>query len=230
VLLLFRRAAAAGNDQSNGGSTMRALLNVQADHEIERSETAMTMTEDEVVIGKQPLKGSLSIDDEAVSLSGPAKTPGTALADVPADEDFGSYDFSAAGHLEALGAWLISTKATLAHLKGVDVQFHWKKKGGQSGGKPQVGKATKVSGYERFLTGSDWRIWLAADHCRGMSKHELEAWLFETLCYCGRDDEGNRVLNPPDLVVHVEVIRQYGLVTPELRTAGKAMKQLGMDL
>jgi len=190
----------------------------------------MTMTEDEVVIGKQPLKGTLAIDDEAVSLSGPAKTPGTALADVPADEDFGTGDYCDSDDLTKLGMHLISTKGTLAHLKGQDVRFYWKKKGGQSGGKPQVCKVAKVSGFERFLTDVDWRIWFAADHCRGMSKYELEAWLFEALCSCGRDDEGNRVLNPPDLVCHIEVIRQYGLVTPELRTAGKAMKQLGLNL
>jgi Putative phage metallopeptidase len=191
----------------------------------------MTMTtEDEVVIGKPPLKGTLTLEEDSVSLSGPAKTPQTALAYVPDDEDFGTGDYCENNDLSARGFHLIATKNTLAHLKGQDVRFYWKKKGGQSSGKPNVAKAQKVSGFERFLTDVDWRIWLAADHCRGMSKHELEAWLFEALCHCGRDDDGNRVINPPDLVVHIEVIRQYGLVTPELRTAGKAMKQLGMDL
>lgn len=174
-------------------------------------------------IGKVPMK-SLDIDDDQLSFNGPVKTPATAQYAVPQDGDFGSGEFVAEAALTDMCADLIQHKNSLAHLKGMDVRVLWKRKGGV-----HAGKCSKATGLVRHLTDADFFIWLAADNCQGMSKHEIEALLFEQLCAAGRDENGNRVIKQPDVVTYVEVIRQYGLVTPALKVMGKAVRQLSLE-
>lgn len=178
-------------------------------------------------INKVPPK-KVAFDDEPLSLNGPVKTPAAGEYPVPQDSDFGSADFLFENDLAAMGGDLINGKASLAHLKGFEIHYRWKRKGGEASGRKTFGKLTKPSGMLRDYSGADFIVWLAADHCQGMSKHEVEAALFAQLCYAGKDDEGNRTITPPDLHTHIAVIREYGLVNSELRAAAKAMKQLSL--
>jgi hypothetical protein len=164
-----------------------------------------------------------------VNLNGPVRTPGTTLYPVPREAEFGSSEFMEDDALQMLADILINQKHNLVHLKGMSLRYYWKRKGGTSGGSATLGKCLKPSGLVRHLSDTDFIIWLAADNCAGLSKHEVEALLFHELCHAGRNEEGNRVLFPHDVQDFLAVIREYGTVTPELRAMRKAMKQLSLD-
>lgn len=193
-------------------------------------------TEDELKsVAKPKKRNTVVIDDEAISLNGPVKTPATSLYQVPQEIEFGSAEFleelgKTEGSLASLADHLIASKSHIGHLKFMDVRYYWKKKGGTSKGGKTLGKCIKPTGLLRQALDTDFVVWLAADNCQGMSKHEVEAVLFHELCHAGRDDEGNRVILGHDVEDFVAVIREYGLVSPELRAVGKAIKQLGFDL
>lgn len=173
---------------------------------------------------------ALEIDDELVSLAGPVKTPATGEYPVPADSDFGTQEFMYEKDLAELGDWLIKHKVALVHLNDVDVHYRWKRKGGESGDRENYFKTSKTSGLLRQYSQADFVIWLAADNCRGMTKHEVEATLFAALCYATVDQNGKPQIAPPDLHTHIAVIREYGAVTPAIRAAQYAFKQIAMNL
>lgn len=167
----------------------------------------------------------LEIEDETFDLNGPVKTPATSQYAVPQDSDFGSAEFMIDSGLSALGDHLIGTKANLAHLKGMAVHFRWKRKGGAF-----AGKCIKASGLVREYSEADFIVWLGADNCQGMTKHQVEALLFHELCHAGRDENGNRTILKHDMEEFVAVVREYGLVSPSIRAMNTAMKQMALDL
>lgn len=186
----------------------------------------MTVVDDIAVdLNKVPPK-KLELDDEAtISFNGPVKTPATGQYAVPQDSDFGSAEFMTDNELNSLGKMLIYSKPTLAHLKGLEIHFRWKRKGGQF-----AGKCVKTSGLVRDYSEADFVIWLGADNCQGMTKHQVEALLFHELCHAGRDENGNRTIIKHDMEEFVAVVREYGLVSPSIRAMNTAMKQMALDL
>lgn len=183
----------------------------------------------EVNFKKLPNK-PLDLDAEPVTLNGPIKTPATGLYPVPADTDFGSAEIMDDTDLTYLGYSLIQSKNSLGHLAGFDIHFRWTRKGGTKSGRPEYGKTSKPTGLIRYYSGgADFIVLLAADHCTGMTRYEVEATLFAQLCYAGKDDEGNRILTPPDLHLHSAVVSEYGLSNPAVRAARQALKQLSFS-
>lgn len=72
------------------------------------------------------------------------------------------------------------------------IDYLWREKGGTSAGNLVLGKCVKVSGLARYFSGgSDYVVWLAADHARALrlNKWQLEALLYHELSHIDLDDD-----------------------------------------
>lgn len=164
-------------------------------------------------------------------LSGPVKVPGNAMYVVPQQEEFGSYEFMEDPTLGTIGSELVGTVKSLLHLQGRSILYFWKKKGGAVGGRPQRGKCLKPSGLFWQMTNEpDFIVWLASDHCAGMSKHEIEGTLFRQLCSAGIDQDGNRVILTPDVHEFRQVLERYGPLESTTKEFVKTARQLKLQL
>lgn len=208
------------------------LTDEQMDEAVDEVLTEEEVLADEIEVNKKPRK-KVDIDDdgpEPVKLHGPVKAPAVALYWVPEDASFGAQDYREAEDLRTLAVKIIADCSELSHLSDMPgFTFLWKRKGGQAKGAAVQGKTIKLSGLPGYLSQSPLVVWLAADECRGWTRREVEALLYHELRHIARDAEGKLSLVPHDVEAFASEIERYGLWQPNLRTFGKAVRQLALD-
>ena len=169
--------------------------------------------------------------DEADSIKGQVKLKGNDTFPVPGETSFGSWDYQQDPNLSLLRAQLVMRHEDLKHLENREVEIYWRKKATKSKGRVEIGGCILPNGlWRQVMDGVDFIVWLAADACKGMSKREVEAALYEQLLHAGVDKDGNRVYRGYDVSMFASVLKYYGAVTPEQRKVGHAFQQLPMIL
>jgi len=173
----------------------------------------------------------LDLDGSASSIKGTVKLNDHDSFPTPGETSFGSWDYQLDSLLGLVKSQLIMKHADLKHLEGRAVDVFWRKKASKSKGKIEIGGCMLPSGLLRqMMDGVDFVIWLAADACKGMTRREIEAALYEQLLHAGIDKDGNRVYRGYDVSMFASVLKHYGAVTPEQRKVGVAFQQLPMIL
>ncbi len=156
---------------------------------------------------------------------------------IPRPDDFGGEDFVRAENLALIAAELIERHERLGFLSAwlPAIDFAWKHKGGEKGGKATFGRLQQLSGYARYKSGCRWLLWAAADHCRRalFDDRQVEALVFHELCHLERDVDPltGLELGPPVLVGHDwegfdAELEAYGAWRPSLQAAQLAFGQL----
>lgn len=152
---------------------------------------------------------------------------------VPVESAFNDHDFMSAPGLHAIADAWISETEELAHLRGVNIRYFWKRRGGLKGGNERLGNLSKPSGITKYSLGHPtlW-MWLAADHCRDLKlDHEqIRAAVLHELCKAATDPDDHsafRVVGPDAEVFALE-IQLCGLWSLDLREMGANVKQLGL--
>lgn len=157
----------------------------------------------------------------------------------PPDGEFtGGDDFLAAPVLETIGGSLIATCEELSILQAANITFRWKRRGGKSGGRAVWGRCTKAAGLVKHFSGSEFVIWVAADHAREnrLTNRQLEALLFHELKHIelkvnedptsphyGEETLGMRA---EDAAVFYDELVRYGAWEPGLDRVFNAWRQL----
>jgi Putative phage metallopeptidase len=160
---------------------------------------------------------------EATEIGGPVKSLSSNFAEVPEESEFGSQDSFESSVLHAIGQGLITSKKDLGHLQGAHIGFCWKRRSKRAGG------CVLATGFLAQYSTADYIIWLAADQCRGLSKFEVEAALFEQLLQTGVD-KNDKFIKRSGVEITIALLREYGQINSELRALGKAFKQLAMPI
>lgn len=106
-----------------------------------------------------------------------------------------------------------------------DVRYLWKREGGKTGGKSTLGACQKPSGVLRYFAGCDFVIWVAADHTRGFTYHQMRALVFHELLHVGETDKGKATVYPHDFEGFEAEIRAYGFWKPDIEGFGRAVEQ-----
>lgn len=96
------------------------------------------------------------------------------------------------------------------------IAYAWKRTGGKC-----LGKCIKVNPAVSFLTGHDFFIWLAADHCRDRHypPQRIEALLFHELRHIDADKHGKPILVDHDFVGFRDELDLYGCWEDDLAAA-----------
>lgn len=149
-----------------------------------------------------------------VTADHPSESPSAAIPVWDADFDEGQ-DFLEAEDLTALGRHLIQKHRELNFIAEYRVRFLWKAEGGESRGRPTLGRCVLANAMVKHFADSDWVIWLAADHCENseMTDHQVEALLYHELLHCalkGRDGDLPGIRGH-DYEIFGAEIRRYGL-------------------
>lgn len=148
---------------------------------------------------------------------------------IPSDESFAGKAYLDAPQLQALGIELIETKARFSHLRGMRIEFLWKRKGTRKSGIVQRGFCRLASDLIGFYAEVDFVVGLCADVClaQGLDQVQIEAALHHELMHAGAHEETNvPMLWPHDFEGFGLEIEDYGLWTAELRTAGEMFRQM----
>ena len=153
---------------------------------------------------------------------------------IPSDEDFADQMWLPAPEIEKIADRLIEHKQELVHIfdHGFQIAYFWKREGGKQGGQAHIGQCRRLSGdLKAFAPGSDYMIWLAADHCRdmGMTMHQAEGFVFHELLHTGADDKGKAVIRPHDWQGFSAEVAHYGVYYDILQAAGAAFQQLRLE-
>lgn len=152
-------------------------------------------------------------------------------------------DFEPAPDLDALAVRLIAHHESLElRIRGAQIKYAWKQKGGESQGARTLGKCVKLSGVNKYLGhGYDYLIWLAADHCAGdedeglepFTYEQVEALLFHELNHIDRkyNSQGGFSwgLRTHDVEMFNDEVTEYGLWRPDLERTAQAFRQLELD-
>jgi hypothetical protein len=164
--------------------------------------------------------------------------PGLASADtddysVPFEAQFAGRNWMPATGLALVGAGLVSADEHLKHLRGVTIDYLWRRRGGTSRGAPKIGDCQGPGGLTEYYAGRSvgarvtYVVWLAADHVREFKGWQIEAALYRQLLktdYDPEDDDAYRVRGP-DFVGFIAEIERYGLWSKNLLDAGSVMRQ-----
>jgi hypothetical protein len=151
--------------------------------------------------------------------------------DVPFEAQFNGKDLMTAPGLKAIGNRLIDSEESFGHLRGIEIRYFWRRRGGTQGGNPRYGKIKRPSVYESHFTGGTvvYLAELAADHIREakFTPEQIEACLFSQLCKTDVDPEDHDAyrLIGPDFVGFVREIDRFGLWHPGHRELGAHIKQ-----
>lgn len=152
---------------------------------------------------------------------------------IPAATEFGQGKYIDAPELAEVGRPLRSNLSEFSHLLPLEIHMLWKLKGGQSAGKPTLGKCVKASDLVGHYSEAHWIIWVAADHCREMSitRLQMEALIYHELSHAGQDDE---TMEPKTVGHDVEMfgaeVRMYGLWKDDLKLVAPAFEQARLAL
>lgn len=179
---------------------------------------------------------------ERTLVSVPDEHPDTIYGRIPEPEVFedpGSSDgeFVKAKDLEAIAVRLIDHhEVRFEHLHKMRVAYLWKRAGGEQQGKARFGHTKKSAGLLRFFSGTDFVIWLAADHLRTLNPGDrpatfwqVEGMVYHELMHIGIDNKENPVLRGHDWQGFAEEIRRYGPWNEDAEMIRVAFKQLEME-
>lgn len=152
------------------------------------------------------------------------------LALAPAEGTFALKEFLSAPVLETMAQKLIEKHSLPADEFTID--FFWKRKSGNSGGRPVLGKVVKLSGLAKhYSDGSEFAVWIAANHVRDlrMTNYQLEAALFHQLLHIAHSEDGDGELIPivkaPEFTGYIREVEEYGDWRADLSTAKEAFTQ-----
>ena len=125
-------------------------------------------------------------------------------------------DFLPADDLEKVGRALIKAHEELRHLKGVEITYLWKEKGGNKGGKATLGKCVLASGLVAHFSKATFVVWLGAENVREakLSNWQVEALLHHELAHAvvdDGDDGPEYSVRSHDFEGFTSEVRRYGL-------------------
>jgi hypothetical protein len=144
---------------------------------------------------------------------------------VPSPAEFGGRDWLQDARLDALGARLIQEHISFDHLASLDIDYLWKRKGGNSQGKATLGQCAKPGSRERYYGAGHFVVWIAADYVRdlGMTERQVEALLYHELCHAGMDiEKGTLTIWPHDFEGFTDELKHYGTWQTDLKLAKRA--------
>ncbi|OGT54313.1 MAG: hypothetical protein A3E01_15220 [Gammaproteobacteria bacterium RIFCSPHIGHO2_12_FULL_63_22] len=138
-------------------------------------------------------------------------------------------DFAPAPDLEYIANYVIPAK--LPDFPECSVTYLWKKKGGAKSGKGVYGKLTKSSGLVGYFAGTEYVLWLAADHIKalGFTAYQVEALLFHELCHIDIEEdedseEGKLTTKGHDIEAFRAEVEHYGFWDEDLRAFATTMQ------
>lgn len=108
-------------------------------------------------------------------------------------------------------------------LNMVDIDYFWKRKGGETHGRRVLGKCVKVSGPLKFYSKKDFIIWLAADHCFRFDLYQLTAVTFHELLHAHYTNDAE--LRGHDLEVFGREIEVFGDWKGDIAAIRKSYKK-----
>jgi hypothetical protein len=98
------------------------------------------------------------------------------------DEKNREVDFLLSPEISAIAYKLMQTyESDFEWILEGQVDFFWKKKGGEKNGRRTLGQCKKITGTEKFYSGKDYIIWLAADGCFSFDYYKITALIFHEL-------------------------------------------------
>jgi hypothetical protein len=158
-----------------------------------------------------------------------------ARAIVPVDGAFeDGDDFLEADDVDEIVVALVASDEALAHLRNASFRCLWQRVGAKAAGVRVFARAQRPGKlYRHLAAGADFFLLIGADHCRetGLTRWQLEALVYSELCSCGFDPAtGKYAIRPPDFVGFVAEVDRYGLWTPGLRDAKRAIEQIPLGL
>jgi hypothetical protein len=112
------------------------------------------------------------------------------------------------------------------------ILYRWRAKGGTSQGQAKVGACQKPAGLLAHFARADFVVWLAADNLAiaEATYRQVRAALFHELFHIQPGDDGELTATGHDFEGFGDEVRAFGLWHEGLKTAGKAVRQLPMDL
>jgi len=134
------------------------------------------------------------------------------------------HDYIPAPELRKIGEALIAQKLTSLQ-DDVEVEYLWKRRGGTTRGKWNMGKCQKLSGVARyrfcgFSASADFVVWLAADFCEAykLTRWQMEALLFHELLHIEIEEpeDQDKPTTDHDFEGFYIEITEYGLWQREL--------------
>lgn len=110
------------------------------------------------------------------------------------------------------------------------VDYLWKRTGGESAGRTVLGKCVKVGSLAKYYLNATvlegtWVIWIAADNCALITERQMEALVFHELLHTGINDKLKAKLRPHDVEEFRAVIEEYGFVFDDLRALKHSVQQ-----
>jgi hypothetical protein len=146
---------------------------------------------------------------------------------IPGKEAFGGAAFREAPELHSLADAVIEKhEDVLKVVRNFRVRYLWKARGGTQYGLPHYGNCEKPGGLAQYGLGTDFVIWLAADHLfdTGFMAEQIEALLFRQLCGISQNDNTKSAeLKGPDFHGYRVEIERYGFWDEPLKALGKAL-------
>lgn len=171
----------------------------------------------------------------------PDEHPDTAYTRIPDPEAFddpaSDGDFLRAKDIESIATALIDHyEAQFAHIRKMRVGYVWKRTGGASHGNNTLGKTVKSSGLARYFSGTNFVIWLAADHLRALNGDnspatfwQVEALTYHELMHIAINEEEAPMLRGHDFEGFAKEITEYGPWDEAAEVMRIAYKQLELD-
>jgi hypothetical protein len=111
------------------------------------------------------------------------------------------------------------------HLLSAKIGFIFRDFAELQNGKRILGKASKISAKDKVYSELDFLIWLASDYWLvEANEQQRRALLDHELCHCMFDEEtGTWKLRPHDFEEFREIVKRYGLWSPDLMQAGSVL-------
>lgn len=154
---------------------------------------------------------------------------------VPTEASFGKAKLTPAHGLRAIGDRLIADDDSLEHLRGIEIRYAWRRRGGTSGGNPRFARIKRPSVWEEHLTGGrvDFLVDVSADHVREFrfAERQIEAAIHEQLSRTERDDDDHDAfrINGPDFSGSISTMDRFGAWKPELREMHAHVAKLPLE-
>lgn len=162
---------------------------------------------------------------------------------IPGKDDFKDEDveYLDAPAIARIAGELIERCEEFKHLRGLDIRYFWKARGGTPNNKVRLGRAYQPDGLERqSLDFPVWVIWLAADNLRTVdaTTRQVEACVYRQLKHCQNTKSGKPTHAPYDFEGFGTELQRYGAWNGDLvkmleaagRKPGPEVVQAAMDL
>jgi|SRR5579859_1854873 len=154
---------------------------------------------------------------------------------VPTEASFGKAKLQPAPGLRAIGDRLIAEDESFEHLRGVEIRYAWRRRGGMQGGTPRFARIKRPSVWEEFFTGGAaiFLCDLSADHVREhrFTERQIEAAIHEQLCKTDvdpDDPDAYRLLGP-DFSGSIRTLDVYGAWRSDLRELRAHVAKLPLE-